>query len=282
MKKLGLFIALILLSSTPLYAQRALTNDDFAAPAPRADKAPADKTSADKANKKDPATTSDAAPTDGKTEAKASSPAEEQKKKAQEALQKKYNDNQKKLNTLDKEKTQSELQLQELRNRLRASAVDPQQYEALAQQIREAEAKVKDLNNQYGATRQSLDAAKQEADTKGYKFKSEDIPKVDKNGRPNPTYYTKNYGELADRQRLAESKIQLYQARLNEARQRTYQSRSQNPNRVGSPYFTDPEVKKAFEEAQTELQKAQEELQKTTEGLDTLRREARSVGVDVR
>ncbi|MBK7996629.1 MAG: hypothetical protein IPK14_25640 [Blastocatellia bacterium] len=169
-----------------------------------------------------------------------------------------------------------------MRNRLRAGGGNPQDFDALSEQLRQAENNLKSLNSKYDETQKSLDSFKQEGESSGYKAKKEEIPKTDKDGRPNPTYYTKTYRDLSEKQRMAESKIQLYQSRINEAQQRALQGRSNNGNRVGNPYYTDPETKRILEEAQREMQKVQEDLQKSGAALQELQRDARTKGVSIK
>lgn len=263
---LGLMLALSI-SASAQQKGKSLTNDDF----PSGQQQSAPKSDKDKVTDKD--TEKDKA---------GDKAGDKEKAKAQEEWQKKYDENQKKVNTLDKQKTQTELSVQELRNKLKNSGGNSQEFDQLSRQLKESEDKLKDLNSQYSEAQKSSTDLKTEADGKGYKAKVDEPAKADKNGKPNPQYYSQKNTELSDKQKLASEKVQLYQSRINEARQRAYQSRQVDPSRVGSAYYTDPEVKKSMEEAQTELQKAQEELQQTNEKLEKLRREARSSGVDIR
>lgn len=205
----------------------------------------------------------------------------EQAKKDQE-WQKKNSDLELKQKQFDQQKTQQELSIQQLRNRLRAGNLDPKEFDSLSQQIKEAEQNLTDLNSKYDEAKKASDQFRKEGEGQGYKPKLEDIPKTNKDGTPNPTYYTKNYAQLSEKQQTAESKIQLYQNRLNEAQQRAFQGRSNKATRVGNSYYTDPETKKAIDEAQAELKKAQEDYEKSTSSLEQLQREARQNGVSVK
>jgi chromosome segregation ATPase len=260
----------------PAFAQKGktLTNDDFPS-GQRSDAKTTDEKDKEAAAKGDKDTAKD--DKDAKTE---KDPAKAEKLKKEQDWQKKAADTDKKIKELDQQKTQAELAAQDIRNRLRNA--NPQEFDALSQQLKNAEQKLQDLNNKYSEAQKSGEQYKKEGETQGYKAKSEDVPKTTADGRPNKDYYTKSYSDLTQKQNLAASKIQMYQNRLNEAQQRAYQGRSGNPNRVGSSYYTDPEIKKTIEESQKEIQKAQEEYQKTSTALEQLQRDARSKGVPIK
>ena len=280
MRWIILTLGLILSLSLPVFAQgsRTLTNDDF----PSGQRSDA-KTTEEKDKEKELAAKDDEGKDkddkDGKDD---KDPAKAEQAKKEQDWQKKYAEVEKKNKELDQQKTQLELSVQQMRNRLRAGGGNPQEFDALSEQLRQAESNLKSLNSKYDETQKSLDGFKKEGETSGYKAKKEEIPKTDKDGRPNPVYYTKNYNDLSEKQRMAESKIQLYQSRINEAQQRALQGRSNTGNRVGNPYYTDPETKRILEEAQREMQKAQEDLQKSSTALQELQRDARSKGVSIK
>jgi hypothetical protein len=280
-----LSLGLLLCLSLPAMAQqkgKTLTNEDF--PSGRqvnnettVEKEKAADEKGDKADKDDKGEKGDKADKEGKTSEKDKAKADQEKE-----WQKKYTQVEQKVSALDKEKTQTELAAQQLRNQLRQGGADPSQFEAIKSQLTAAEQKLKELNSQYDEAKKTIESAKKEGSDKGYKEKKEEISKTTKDGRPNSQYYNKQFESLNERQRLASEKVQLYQARINEARQRAYQSRPSDPNRVGNAYYTDPEAKKGAEEAQTELQKAQEELEKVSQELEKLQRDAKSSGVSIK
>ncbi|MEW6733176.1 MAG: hypothetical protein AB1489_17750 [Acidobacteriota bacterium] len=272
-----LSLGLLLCLSSPGLAQqrgKVLTNDDF--PSGQRVDTKEEKTD-DKDAKKEKSAKDDKADKAGSTE---KAEVDKEKKEKETAWQKKYSETQTKLNALDRQKTEAELSLQELRNQLKRGG-EPAQVESIASQLRSAEARLKDLNSQYAEAKKLTDDLKKDGSDKGYQEKKDEPPK-EKDGRPNTEYYTKRYRDLSEQQRLAAQKLELYQSRINEARKQTYQDRSGNPNRVGNPYYTDPELKKSVEEAQTEYQKAQEELNRANQELERLQREAKSSGVSIR
>lgn len=277
-----LSLGLALTLSVPVMAQqkgKTLTNDDFPSGQQVTTK---EDSKADKDKDKEgeeSEETKDGKPLTEKEKAEKEK-ADKEKKKAQEAWQQKFDKAQQKANELDRQKTEAELTAQRLREQLRRGG-EPGEVEAIANQLRAAENRLKDLNGQYDEAKKGIESAKGEGETKGYKYKKEEIPKTDKEGRPNKEYYTKNYSELSEKQKLAEQKLQLYQTRINEAQQRAYQARSTNPNKVGNPYYTDPEVKKTFEESKAEMQKLQEEMERINAELEKLQRDAKSKGVPV-
>ena len=286
MRWIILTLGLILSLSLPVFAQgsKTLTNDDF----PSGQRSDA-KTTGEKDKEKElAAKDTEGKDKDGKEDKDSKDgkedkdPAKAAQAKKEQDWQKKYAEVEKKNKELDQQKTQLELSVQQMRNRLRAGGGNPQDFDALSEQLRQAENNLKSLNSKYDETQKSLDSFKQEGESSGYKAKKEEIPKTDKDGRPNPTYYTKTYSDLSEKQRMAESKIQLYQSRINEAQQRALQGRSNNGNRVGNPYYTDPETKRILEEAQREMQKAQEDLQKSGAALQELQRDARTKGVSIK
>lgn len=310
MRLILLTFGLVLCLSIPTFAQqqksKSLTNDDFPsgvrADAKTEKEKDAEKEKADKAiaaenkdtkdskdtkdtkkDSKDTKDTKDKAGQDSKGDKDEKAKKDEEKAKKELEWQKKNAELEQKNKELDKQKTQAELSIQDLRNRLRAGGVDPKEFEALSQQLKQAEQNLSSLNSKYDEAQKSSEQFKKEGEGQGYKQpKLEDIPKTNKDGTPNPTYYTKNYKDLAEKQQTAESKIQLYQTRLNEAQQRAYQGRSNKATRVGNPYYTDPELKKAIDEAQNELKKAQEEYQKSSTSLEQLQKDARNNGVSIK
>ncbi|MBI4853589.1 MAG: hypothetical protein HY819_17495 [Acidobacteria bacterium] len=296
MRYILLTFGLILSLSMPTLAQKpkTITNDDFPSGIRADSKTEKEKEAEKEAEKKDDKSKSDDKDSkdskdskddkvkkDDKTK-KDEEKAKEEKAKKDQEWQKKNTELDQKQKELDQQKTQAELSIQQLRNRLRSGNLDPKEFDTLSQQIKDAEQNLGTLNSKYAEAKSASEQFKKEGEGQGYKPKLEDIPKTNKDGSPNPTYYTKNYKDLSEKQQTAESKIQLYQNRLNEAQQRAYQGRSSKATRVGNSYYTDPETKKAIDQAQAELKKAQEEYEKSTTSLEQLQREARSSGVSIK
>lgn len=304
MRWIFLTFGLILSLSMPTFAQKpkTLTNDDFPSgiradsktekekEAEKAKDEKKDGKSDDKAGEAKDAKKDDSKETkvaDSKDSKEDKAKKDEEKAKVEKAKkdqewQQKNTELEAKQKELDQQKTQAELSVQQLRNRLRSGNLDPKEFDALSQQIKDAEQNLGNLNSKYDDAKKASDQFKKDGEGQGYKPKLEDIAKTNKDGTPNPTYYTKNYKDLSEKQQTAESKIQLYQNRLNEAQQRAYQGRSNKATRVGNSYYTDPETKKAIDEAQGELKKAQEEYEKSTTSLQQLQQDARRSGVPVK
>ncbi len=284
-----LTFGLILSLSMPTFAQKGktLTNDDFPSGIRADTKTEKEKTeekdkdgkTIDKDDKEDKDSKDNK---DSKVAKDDKAKKDEEKIKKEQEWQKKNTELEQKNKELDQQKTQAEISIQDLRNKLRAGGVDPKEFDALSQQLKEAEQNLGTLNSKYEEVKKSSDQFKKDGEGQGYKPKLENIPKTNKDGSPNPTYYTKNYKDLAEKQQTAESKIQLYQNRLNEAQQRAYQGRSNKATRVGNSYYTDPEIKKAIDEAQNELKKAQEDYQSSITSLEQLQKDARSSGVSIK